>query len=60
MRDPGVASEWLSEWLADGTLASAAWSGHERLPCRGLYRILERLGFPIESSIEPKETSATG
>jgi hypothetical protein len=47
-RDPSVASEWLAEWLADGTLAAAAWSAHKRLPCRGLYRILERLGFPLD------------
>jgi hypothetical protein len=47
-RDPAVASEWLVEWLTDGTLAAAAWAGHKRLPCRGLYRIIERLGFPID------------
>lgn len=46
-RDPRVASEWLAEWLSDGTLATAAWAAHKRLPCRGLYRILERLGFPL-------------
>jgi len=45
-----VTSEWLTEWLSDGTLAAAAWAGHKRLPCRGLYRILERLGFPIEGN----------
>jgi hypothetical protein len=49
-RDPRVASEWLGEWLSDGTLATAAWAGHKRLPCRGLYRILERLGFPVDDA----------
>jgi len=47
-RDPRVASEWLGEWLSDGTLAATAWAAHKRLPCRGLYRILERLGFPLD------------
>jgi hypothetical protein len=40
-RDPRFAGEWLSEWLADGTLAGAAWNGFTRLPKRGLYRILK-------------------
>jgi hypothetical protein len=52
-RDPSVTSEWLGEWLSDGTLAAAAWAGHKRLPCRGLYRILERLGFPVEEAPSP-------
>jgi hypothetical protein len=43
-RDPRCAGEWLEEWLADGTLAAAAWSGFLRLPKLGLYQILERLG----------------
>ena len=42
-RDPRVAGEWLEEWLADGTLAAAAWSGFLRLPKFGLHQILERL-----------------
>jgi hypothetical protein len=42
-RDPRFASEWLGEWLTDGTLAAAAWAGHKRLPSRGLYRIADRL-----------------
>jgi hypothetical protein len=49
-RDPRVASDWLGEWLSDGTLAAAAWTAHKRLPCRGLYRILERLGFPVDDA----------
>jgi hypothetical protein len=38
-RDPTHAAGWLEEWLADGTLAAAAWSGFTRLPKRGVYRI---------------------
>ena len=30
-RELSVASEWLTEWLSDGTLAAAAWAGHKRL-----------------------------
>ena len=45
-RDPRFTSEWVSEWLADGTLAATAWAGYKRLPHRGLYRIVERLGDP--------------
>ena len=45
-RDPRFVSEWLSEWLTDGTLAATAWAGYKRLPHRGLYRIVERLGDP--------------
>jgi len=38
---PSHAWQWLREWLADGTLAAAAWSGYVRLPKFGTYRILE-------------------
>jgi hypothetical protein len=41
--DPRYAGDWLAEWLADGTLAGAAWSGFMRLPKFGLYRILEAI-----------------
>ena len=41
-RHPAYAGYWIREWLADGTLAAAAWSGFLRLPKLGLYRILER------------------
>lgn len=44
-RDPRYAGDWLAEWLADGTLAAAAWSGFMRLPKFGLYRILETFGI---------------
>ncbi len=40
-RDARFASEWFSDWLADGLLASAAWAGYMRLPKFGTYRILE-------------------
>jgi hypothetical protein len=40
-RDLRFTSGWIHEWLQDGTLAGAAWSGFMRLPKFGLYRILE-------------------
>ena len=51
-RDPRVAGEWLTEWLADGTLAGAAWNGFTRLPKRGLFRILR--------AFEQRATEAPG
>jgi len=42
-RDPVAAWQWLSDWLDDGTLAGAAWSGFVRLPKHGLYRILDEV-----------------
>lgn len=42
-RDPGAAWQWLSEWMEDGTLAGAAWSGFTRLPKHGLHRILDEV-----------------
>jgi hypothetical protein len=44
--DPRVAADRFADWLADGTLAAAAWSGFMRLPKFGLYRILEAIGQP--------------
>ena len=38
---PRLAWEWLREWLNEGTLAGAAWSGYVRLPKFGTYRIAE-------------------
>ncbi len=38
---PGNAWDWLREWLDDGTLAGAAWSGYQRLPKFGATRIAE-------------------
>jgi len=54
-RKPRYAAEWLNEWLVDGTLAAAAWAGYKRLPHRGLYRIVERLG---DSGPWPRNTIA--
>ena len=42
-RNPAAAWQWLSDWLEDGTLAGAAWSGFTRLPKHGLYRILDQI-----------------
>lgn len=39
--DPRHAAEWLREWLDDGTLAAAAWSGYVRLPKFGTPRVIE-------------------
>ena len=39
-RDPSAAWQWFSDWMEDGTLAGAAWSGFVRLPKHGLQRIL--------------------
>lgn len=38
---PSAAGQWLADWLADGTLAGAAWNGFRRLPRRGGRRIAE-------------------
>jgi uncharacterized protein DUF6938 len=35
------ASGWFEEWLEDGTLAAAAWSGFVRLPKHGAERIVQ-------------------
>jgi hypothetical protein len=32
---------WFEEWLEDGTLAAAAWSGFVRLPKHGTESIAE-------------------
>lgn len=42
-RDPRYAASWLDEWLDDGTLAAAAWSGFMRLPKYGTQRVCEIL-----------------
>ncbi len=42
-REPAHAGYWLREWLAEGTLAAAAWSGFMRLPKFGLHQIVERV-----------------
>jgi hypothetical protein len=40
-RHPDYAGYWLREWLSEGTLAAAAWSGFVRLPKFGVYQILD-------------------
>jgi hypothetical protein len=40
-RELRFAAEWVTDWLADGVLAAAAWAGYMQLPKFGLYRILE-------------------
>ena len=42
--DPATAGGWLREWVEDGTLARAAWSGYLHLPALGLYEIVDELG----------------
>ena len=39
--DPRHAAEWLREWLDEGNLAAAAWSGYVRLPKFGTPRIVD-------------------
>jgi hypothetical protein len=59
-REPRVAGDWLAEWLDDGTLAGAAWSGFTRLPKRGLFRILravERAPRAAEATHSPEAPS---
>jgi hypothetical protein len=41
------ARGWLGEWLADGTLAGAAWSGFLRMPKEGTWRIAAALGVNV-------------
>jgi hypothetical protein len=47
-RHPDYAGFWLREWLAEGTLAAAAWFGFLRFPKFGLYQILEKVGAPVD------------
>jgi hypothetical protein len=55
--DPRFAGEWIGEWLSDGTLAGAAWSGFMHLPKFGLYRIAEAMGFTPSSRALTRESS---
>jgi len=45
---------WFEEWLEDGTLAGAAWSGYVRLPKHGTERIAERVRAGMERD-DPSE-----
>jgi hypothetical protein len=58
-RDPSFAAEWIGEWLSDGTLAGAAWSGFMFLPKYGLYRIAEALGS-IPATAGPARADSPG
>ncbi len=49
-RHPDYAGFWIREWLAEGTLAAAAWFGFLRLPKFGTYHILERV-LPAENPV---------
>ncbi len=51
-RDPAHASYWMREWLNDGTLAGAAWTGFVRMPKFGLYQILERVGNDLPYTLK--------
>jgi hypothetical protein len=39
---PKYVDHWLEEWLNDGTLAAAAWTGYLRLPKHGTFRIVDQ------------------
>jgi hypothetical protein len=47
---PSGAAHWLTDWLVDGTLAQAAWSGFRSLPKQGLYEIAATFSSSGESS----------
>lgn len=40
---PKYVDHWLDEWLNDGTLAAAAWTGYLRLPKHGTFRIVDHV-----------------
>lgn len=42
-RVPAQAAGWITEWLSEGTLAAAAWSGFVRLPMQGTSKIVETM-----------------
>jgi len=49
-RRPDLARGWFEEWLEDGALAGAAWSGFIRLPQHGTERILAQLACRSQGS----------
>jgi hypothetical protein len=61
-RNPRNAAGWLEEWLADGTLAAAAWWGFTRLPKLGTYEIARVLrgGSPAPARPTEAAESAAG
>jgi hypothetical protein len=59
-RNPKFIATRIHEWLGDGTLAAAAWSGFMRLPTFGTYRILEEVcGEKPALSVVPGHASDT-
>ncbi len=50
-RRPDLALGWIDEWLEDGTLAAAAWSGFTRLPKHGTAMIAQ----VVRSEAEPEQ-----
>lgn len=59
MRHPDYAGFWIREWLAEGTLAGAAWFGFLRFPKFGLYQILERAGAAVTPpSVNPASSTS--
>ncbi|HEY6005135.1 MAG TPA: hypothetical protein VIV57_19810 [Anaeromyxobacter sp.] len=61
-REARFAAERISDWLADGVLAAAAWAGYMRLPKFGLFRILEAVCGPEAAAAagEPSQPLAPG
>jgi hypothetical protein len=55
--EPRRAGDWLLGWIDDGTLATAAWSGYQRLPKRGLYRILDAIGSGPTATLTGAEST---
>jgi hypothetical protein len=52
---------WFEEWLEDGTLAAAAWSGFVRLPKHGTQTIAELVdgaGSIASTELTPRASSA--
>lgn len=50
------AGGWLLEWLEDGLLAAAAWSGYVRMPKHGTHRIVEQ----VQAQPEPVPFTLSG
>jgi hypothetical protein len=48
--DPRFAHLWIAEWLREGLLAAAAWSGYLRLPREGTFRIAEAVRAAIHEN----------
>jgi hypothetical protein len=48
---PGRGCDEITNWLFEGALAEAAWSGYRKLPKRGLYRIAEIVSGENDQSL---------